>query len=60
MPENCEKINPDFVENRKAYFQEKDEELLQLGLQRAKAFWRCETFYLGHTGSDHPLEMMAW
>ena len=40
MPESCRKVNPEFAQCRKAYFQEKAKELLRLGLRKTKAFWR--------------------
>ncbi len=44
MPESCRKVNPDFAQCRKAYFQEKAKELFRLGLRKTKAFWRYVSF----------------
>ncbi|KIM38322.1 hypothetical protein M413DRAFT_244522 [Hebeloma cylindrosporum] len=40
LPESCQKSNPDYRENRKRFFQEKNSHLISLGLKKTKVFYR--------------------
>ncbi|KAH9479832.1 hypothetical protein JR316_0008427 [Psilocybe cubensis] len=51
FPETCKKSDPNFKQNRKAFFVEKNKELLRKGLKRTRAFARDDGLVIEWTSA---------